>query len=306
MAHIPDLEANRSLAATESRSTQRPTLRRYAAPVARHTLLIAVAVVFMFPIYWMLISGLKTSEEIFAQPIVWWPRHLQWQNIADTLNYPGFPFLRYLWNSIFIAGSVTLGTLFSCAAAAYGFARLRFPGRNLLFGLALATLMIPGIVMFIPQYVLFKNLHMVGGPAPLIVPSLFGARAGISGIFIFMLRQFFMGLPWELSEAAKVDGAGEFRIFWRIMLPLVRSALIVVAIFSFVWAWQDFFGPLVYLSDPNQYTLTLGLFAFHGQRTVDWTLVMVAATLSTVPLVLLFTLTQRYFVQGITMTGLKG
>jgi multiple sugar transport system permease protein len=171
--------------------------------------------------------------------------------------------------------------------------------------------MIPWIVTFIPQCVLFKELHLLGTAAPLIVPRIFGAKAGISGIVIFMLRQFFMGLPWELSEAAKVDGAGEFRIFWRIMLPLVRSAPIVVAIVSFVWTRQDICGPLVYLSDPNQYTLTPGLFAFHGQRTADWTLVMVAASLSTAPLILLFALTlfaltQRYVGQGLTMTGLKG
>ena len=306
MAQLPHIETGRPLATVGVRPARRTTNRRVVASATRHALLVTVAVVFMFPVYWMLISGLKTQAEIFAQPIVWWPRALQWQNIADTLNYPGFPFLRYLWNSIFIAGTVTLGTLFSCTTAAYGFARMRFPGRDLLFGTALATLMIPWIVTFIPQYVLFKGLHLLGTPAPLIVPSIFGAKAGISGMFIFMLRQFFLGLPWELSEAAKVDGAGEWRIFGQIMLPLVRAALIVVAIFSFVWTWQDFFGPLVYLSDANQYTLTLGLFAFHGQRTVDWTLVMVAASLSTAPLVLLFALTQRYFVQGITMTGLKG
>ena len=255
----------------------------------------------------MLISGLKaSSDEIFAQPIMWWPKHLRWQNIGDVLNYPGFPFLRYLWNSTFYSGAVTIGTVLSCAAAAYGFARLRFPGRDLLFGLSLATLMIPWIVTFIPTYVLFKYLHMIGTYTPLVLPSFFAARAGTSGIFIFMLRQFFLGLPWELSEAAKVDGAGEWRIFLRIMLPLVRSALIVVAIFSFVWTWQDFFGPLVYLGNTSQYPLTLGLFAFRAQRTTDWPLLMAAASLTTVPLVVLFFLTQRYFVKGITMTGLKG
>jgi multiple sugar transport system permease protein len=254
----------------------------------------------------MVISALKTTDEIFSQPIVWWPHTLQWGHITDVLNYPGFPFLQYLWNSTFYAGATTLGTLLSCAGAGYGFARLRFPGRDLLFGIAVATLMIPGIVTFIPQYVLFKNLHLINTYAPLIMPSFFAAKVGISGIFIFMLRQFFMGLPWELSEAAKVDGAGEFRIFWRIMLPLVRPALIVVAIFSFVWTWQDFFGPLIYLADPGQYPLTLGLFAFRAQRTTDWPLLMTAASLATVPLIVLFALTQRYFVQGITMTGLKG
>ena len=296
------------LAAT-ARVRRRPLpvlLRRSLLAAGRHVLLLSVVFVFMMPFYWMLISGLKTTDEIFAQPIVWWPRHAQWSNFTDVLNYPGFPFLRYLWNSTFYAGSVAIGTLLSCSATGYGFARLRFPGRDRLFGVALATLMIPWIVMFIPTYVLFKSVHLLGTYAPLILPSFFAARSGVSGIFIFMLRQFFLGLPWELSEAAKMDGAGEFRIFWQIMLPQVRSALIVMAIFSFVWTWHDFFGPLVYLSDSNQYPLTLGLFAFRAQHTTDWPHLMAAATLTTLPLVALFFLLQRYFVQGITMTGIKG
>jgi multiple sugar transport system permease protein len=149
--------------------------------------------------------------------------------------------------------------------------------------------------------VLFKYLGLIGSYAPLIAPSFFG-----SAFFIFMLRQFFLGLPWELSEAAKMDGAGEFRIFWQIMLPLVRSALLVVAVFSFTWTWQDFFGPLVYLSDASQFPLSMGLFAFQGQHTTDWAPLMMASTLTALPLVLLFFLTQRYFLQGITLTGLKG
>jgi multiple sugar transport system permease protein len=190
----------------------------------------------------------------------------------------------------------------SCAAVGYGFARLRFPFRNALFAITISTMMIPTIVTFIPTYVLFKYLHLIGTYAPLILPNFFG-----NAFYIFMLRQFFLGLPWELSEAAKVDGAGEWRIFWQIMLPLVRSALLVVAVFSLVYTWQDFFGPLVYLSDPNQYPLSLGLFAFRAQRTTDWSLLMAASTLTTLPLVALFFVTQRYFLQGITLTGgIKG
>ncbi len=300
------VEGERPIAGVPSRAVRKTNVRRLLVSLGRHLLLIAVAVVFMGPFYWMLISGLKTMDEIFATPIVWWPKHLQWSNIGDVLNYPGFPFLHYLWNSTFYSGSVTVGALFSCSAAGYAFARLRFPGRDLLFGIALATLMVPFIVIFIPTYVLFKNLHMIGSYLPLILPSFVAGKVGTSGLFIFMLRQFFMGLPWELTEAAKVDGAGEWRIFWQIMLPLVRSALIVVAIFSFVWTWQEFLGPLIYLPDASQYPLTLGLFAFRAQRTTDWPLLMAAASLTTVPLVVLFFLTQKYFVKGITMTGLKG
>jgi multiple sugar transport system permease protein len=305
VAQVRHAEGDRPLPKAELIRTHRAAPRRILAPLLRHALLAIVALIFVVPMYWMFVSSLKTTDEIFASPIVWWPHSLRWDNFAQVLNYPGFPFLRYLWNSIFYAGLVTIGTVLSCAATGYGFARLRFPGRDLLFGLAIATLMIPWIATFIPTYVLFKYLHMIGTYVPLILPS-FVAAGGTSGLYIFMLRQFFMGLPWELSEAAKVDGAGEFRIFWQIMLPLVRSALIVVAVFSFVWTWQNFFGPLVYLSDQNQYPLTLGLFAFRAQRTTDWPLLMAAASLTTVPLMILFFAAQRYFVQGVTMTGLKG
>ncbi len=270
-------------------------------PVARHALLAAVAVAFMLPFYWMVISGLKANNEIFTRPLVWWPRVFHWQNFSQVLNYPDFPFLRFLANSVFYAGSVTLGTVLSCAATAYGFARLRFPGRNLLFAITIATLMIPDIVTFIPKYVLFKNLGLIGTYLPLILPNFLG-----NAFFIFMLRQFYLSLPWELSEAAKIDGAGEWRIFWQIMLPLVRSALLVVAVFSFTWTWQDFFGPLVYLSDPSQYPLSLGLFAFQGKYFTDWAHLMAASTLTTLPLIVLFFLTQRYFLEGITLTGMKG
>lgn len=276
-------------------------MRVFVVPVVRHTLLVAVAVAFMLPFYWMFISGLKANNEIFTRPLMWWPRVIHWQNIRDVFNYPDFPFLRFLVNSFLYAGSVTLGTVLSCAAIGYGFARLRFPGRNLLFAITVGTLMIPDIVTFIPKYVLFRNLGLIGTYAPLVLPAYLG-----NGFFIFMLRQFYLGLPWDLSEAAKIDGAGEWRIFWQIMLPLVRSALLVVAVFSFTWTWQDFFGPLVYLSDPTQYPLSLGLFAFQGKYFTDWAHLMAASTLTTLPLIVLFFLTQRYFLGGITLTGLKG
>ncbi len=264
-------------------------------------MLIVVALVFLTPFLWMITSALKSNDQIVAHPIVWWPRPIQWQNYGDALNYPGFPFLQFLKNSVFYSASVTVGTVISCAAVGYGFARMRFPGRDLLFGLTLATMMIPGIVTFIPTYVLFKYLHMLGTYAPLIAPNFLG-----NAFFIFMIRQFFMGMPWELSDAAKVDGASEWLIFRRIMLPLVRPALMVVAVFTFLYTWNDFFGPLIYLSDQGQYPLSLGLFAFKAQRTTDWNHMMAASTVATLPLIALFFFTQRYFLQGITLTGLKG
>lgn len=268
--------------------------------VARHTVLIAISALFMLPFYWMVTSAFKTNSQIFASPIQWWPHPIRWENIPTILNYSGFPYLRMLWNSTFYAGTVTIGTVLSSAAVGYGFARMRFPGRNLLFTITLATLMIPPLVIFIPTYVLFKAFGLIGTYAPLVLPQFFG-----SAFFIFMLRQFFLTLPRELADAARVDGAGEFRIFWRIMLPQVKPALMVVAVFTFLATWHDFFGPLIYLSDPKTYPLSLGLFAFQTQRTTEWALLMGASTLVTLPLIVIFAFTQRYFLQGITFTGMK-
>jgi len=301
MEQLPSIGTGRAATTITARAAGRARFRRLARPVLQHLVLATVAFLFMVPIYWMIISGLKDNAEIFARPVIWWPHVWQWHNIPDMLTYPDFPFLTYIGNSAFYAGSVTAGTVLSCSAVAYGFARLRFRGRNTLFIITLATMMVPQIVTFIPTYVLFKYLGLLGTYAPLIVPNFLG-----NAFFIFMLRQFFLGLPWDLSEAAKADGAGEFRIFWSVMLPLVRSALLVVVVFTFVWTWQDFFAPLVYLSDPNQYPLSVGLFSFRNSRQTDWALVMAASTIFTVPLVVLFFFTQRYFLQGITLTGIKG
>jgi multiple sugar transport system permease protein len=266
----------------------------------RHIMLILVSILFIFPFYWMLITSLKENIQVFTYPIEWWPDPIRWENY-EAINYSGFPFFRYLRNSVFFAGGVTIGTVLSCAAVGYGFARLRFPGRNFLFVLTVATLMIPGIVTFIPTFILFRALGMLGTYVPLILPAFFG-----NPFFIFMMRQFFQGLPLELVDAARVDGASEFRIFWQIMLPLVRPALLVMAVFTFLWTWHDFFGPLVYLSDQSQYPLSLGLFAFQAQRTTEWSLMMAASTLSTLPLIVVFFFAQRYFLEGIKLTGIKG
>lgn len=274
--------------------------RSHMTSVGRHTLLIVVSLIFLLPFYWMLTAAFKDNSQIFAVPIKWWPDPIHWDNLTQVWNSPGFPYLQLLGNSIFYSGTVTIGTVISCAAAGYGLARLRFPGRNMLFVLTMATLMIPTIVTFIPTYVLFRYTGLIGSYAPLIIPAFLG-----NGFFIFLLRQFFLTIPWELSEAAKMDGASEFRIFWQIMLPLVKPALIVVAVFSILYTWQDFFGPLVYLSDPSQYPLSLGLFAFMGQRATDWSSLMMGSMLTTLPLIIVFAFAQRYFLEGITMTGIK-
>jgi multiple sugar transport system permease protein len=301
MGQLTLTDSAKTAPAAEARQPAAVSWQRRAGSLARHALLLAATVLFMLPFYWMVISALKDKAEVFTVPIQWWPRELHWENFSEAANYPGFPFVRFLWNSVFYAGTVTLGTVVSCAAVGYGFARLRFPGRDVLFMITVATLMIPAIVTFIPTFILFKTLGLLGSYAPLIAPSFFG-----SAFFIFMMRQFFLGLPGELADAARVDGANEFRIFYQIMLPLVQPALLVMAVFTFLWTWHEFFQPLIYLSNPDQYPLSLGLFAFRTRRLTEWHLMMAGATLTTLPLIIIFFLTQRYFLEGIKMTGLKG
>ena len=253
--------------------------RRWPAGLARHALLIAVAAVFLLPFYWMVMSGLKSNGQIFARPLQWWPDPVVWDNIGRTIGSQYFPYVRLLGNSAFYAGGVTLGTVLSCAAVGYGFARLRFPGRD----------------------VLFAQLKLTGGYVPLILPAFFG-----NAFFIFMMRQFFLNIPGDLSDAARIDGAGEYRIFFQIMLPLVRPALMVVAVFSLLYTWHEFFQPLIYLQDRAQFPLSLGLYAFRSQRTAEWASIMVGSFLTTLPLIVVFLFTQRYFLRGIVTTGLKG
>jgi multiple sugar transport system permease protein len=295
------VQSARPIERPQPQTTRRRPARYWIAAGLRHGLLIAVALLFMVPFYWMLITSLKTQGEVFTTPVQWWPSTLHWENYLTALYYPSFPFLRFMWNSFYYAGMVTVGTVLSCAAVSYGFARLRFPGRDLLFVITVATLMVPSIVTLIPTFVIFKNLGLLGGYAPLIVPSFFG-----NAFFIFMMRQFFLGLPRELDDAARVDGASEFRIFWQIMLPLVRPALLVMALFTFMWTWQEFFGPLVYLQESEKFPLSLGLFNFRGRRLTEWHLMMAGATLATLPLIVLFFVAQRYFLEGIKLTGIKG
>jgi multiple sugar transport system permease protein len=273
--------------------------RRLMGRVLQYALLTVAAAVMVVPFYWMVISSLKTNAEIFAQPVKWWPNPLRWENYRTAWSYPGFDFVRLLWNSLYYSGLVTLGTVLSSALVGYGLALFRFPGRNALFSVTIATLIIPPVVTFIPVYVMFQKMGLLGTYAPLILPAFLG-----NAFWIFMMRQFFMGLPRELLDAGRMDGADEFRIFWQIMLPLVQPALIVVAVFTLLTTWNDFFGPLIYLSDPDSYPLSLGLYSFRAQRSTEWALLMAASVLVTLPVIALFAFGQRYFMTGIKTTGL--
>jgi multiple sugar transport system permease protein len=278
--------------------------RRMFGALLSHALLIAVAALFLVPFLWLVITSLKPTNQIFTDPLIWVPDPILWSNYPKALTDTAFPFLRLLSNTVYYSVFSTIGAVLSSTIVAYAFARMEFRGRNLLFGITLATMMLPGIVTLIPTYVLFRLFGWVGTYAPLIVPLFFG-----NAFNIFLLRQFMMTIPLDLTDAARVDGAGDFMILWRIMIPLVKPALLVVGLFQFLYAWNDFMGPLIYLDKATEYPLVLGLYAFQTRfsgQVVEWNLMMAAALATTFPIIVLFFIAQRYFIEGIALTGLKG
>lgn len=243
----------------------------------------------------------SVAREQVRVPPVW-----RWENYTKAVTYKSetlgyIPFLRYARNTLYVAILAVIGVVVSNTLIAYGFARIRWPGRDIAFALTIATMMIPFPVLMVPQYILFKTLGWVGTPKPLWVPAFFGGAFNI-----FLLRQFFMSLPFELSDAAKIDGCSEFRIFRDVILPLSKPALAVVALFHFMYVWNDFLGPLIYLTDQKSYTLAYGLQAYQSQHGgTQWPLLMAAATIVVLPVIIIFFLAQKTFIQGITVTGMK-
>ena len=273
---------------------------RYVSTYAALTLLGGL---FLIPFLWMISVSLQDAQGMFAQPFRWIPDRLRWENYAGALS--AVPFGRYLFNTTVITGSVLGLTLFSCTLVAYGFSRLRFPGRDMLFAVCISTMMLPGQVTMIPLYMAYARLGWVDTYLPLIVPSLFG-----SPFYIFLLRQFFLTIPREYDEAALLDGAGRLRIYWSIVLPLARPAVATVALFCFIGTWNDFFGPLIYLNSPEKATLTLGLNMLKsqviGSGSVQWHILMAASVLVMLPNILVFFIAQKQFIRGIQIGGLRG
>ena len=258
-----------------------------------------VGFTYLFPFYWMLVTALKTDQQIFQWPPLLWPTTPQWGNFLQATRY--IPFWLYMKNTLVICLLSIIGTLTSCTLIAYGFARIRWPGREVVFIIYLSTLMLPGQVTMIPLYVIFRKLGWVGTILPLVVPTFFG-----NTFFVFLLRQFFKTIPTELTDAARIDGASELGILWHIMLPLIKPALMTVALFTFLGAYRDFLGPLIYLTDQSQWTISLGLQLFKNMYGAQWQLMMATSALTMLPVMVLFFLTQRTFVEGITLTGIKG
>ena len=262
--------------------------------------LTVLAVVFALPLFWMVTTALKTNQQVLVFPPQWIPDPAVWRNFPDAWDFA--PFGTYLKNTLIITVLATVGQLASGSVVAYGFARLRFPGRDPLFVLLLATTMLPYIVTLVPQFLIFRELGWVNTFLPLIVPYFFGG----SPFLIFLMRQYFRSIPMDLSDAARVDGDSEFGIFFRIVLPLALPALVTVAIFSFLAHWNDFLGPLIYLNDESKKTLMLGLQGFIGQTQQRFQLMMAAATMVAMPTIVLFFLFQRVFIRSVVLTGMKG
>ena len=295
--------------AVETRAGSRTAVRTAARPrvkwgrVLVWLMLVAGSVVMLLPIAWMISTSLKVPAQIFKFPPEWIPDPVVWQNYPDSMT--AMPFARYVGNTLVITGLNMLGVLLSSSLAAYAFARLRFPGRDVMFWILMSTMMLPQAVILIPRYIEFRFLNWIDTWLPLIVPNFFAAGLG-GAFFIFLLRQFFRGIPRELSDAAKVDGASEFRIYWQIILPLSRPAITVVLIFTFLDNWNNFLEPLIILSTPDNFTVALGLATFRGLYATQWHLLMAASTIMIIPVVALFFALQRYFVRGVVLTGIKG
>lgn len=271
-------------------------------------ILVGIAILWIVPFLWMVSTSLKTPQDLFGTN--WIPQPIAWENYVDAFSFGMWR--QWLTNTVIITLISVFGVVLSSSMVAYAFARLRWPGREHVFKLVLATMMLPAVVTMIPQFILFAKLPAFGLQGsrvwvntflPLTVPAFAG-----SAFYIFLLRQFMRGIPLELSEAAKVDGASELRIWWSIVMPLTKPALAAIAIFAFQGAWQDFMGPLIYLQSERLYTLQIGLrqyeFAFGGSPAWNW--LMAASLLVMLPVLIIFVMFQRYFIEGVTLTGMKG
>lgn len=266
--------------------------------VLLYIVLILIAVIMVVPFFWMLSTSLKTQYDAVKIPPVWIPDPPQWENYVKLFTEQ--PMFQFMLNTIKIVFFVVLGQLFFSSLAAYSFARISFKGRNVVFFFYIATLMVPGQVTMIPTYLMFAKAGLTDNHLALILPAFFSAFG------VFLLRQFFMSLPRELEEAAEIDGCNPFMTYWRIMLPLVVPAMLTLGVFTLMNTWNDYMGPLIYLSSPEKYTMTLGIAYFKGVYTTQWNLVMAGSIVSVMPILIAYLCAQKYFIEGIAFSGVKG
>jgi multiple sugar transport system permease protein len=303
-----DLQAQQAVAPAIPKRRRRSPIQILRGSVGPRIVLVLAALLFIVPFYWMFVTAVKSNQELTHFPPTVIPGNWVWQNFIDAVNY--IPFGLYALNSVIITVGVTIGAVISNTLVAYGFSRIQWPGRNLMFYMCIATLFLPYPVILVALFDIFGKLPSFGLQGahswvdtflPLIVPAFFG-----NPFYIFLMRQFMLGIPHELSDAAKVDGASEIQTFRKVILPLAKPAVVVVAIFSAVGAWNEFLLPLLYLQDSSKYPLAVGLAFYTSQHDVAYNLLMAASTLVVLPIILCFIFAQRFFVEGITVGGVKG
>jgi ABC-type glycerol-3-phosphate transport system permease component len=262
--------------------------------------MVMLSIIFLIPLAWIISTSLKTQGQVFAYPPIWIPKPIMWSNYVEALDRA--PLLRWLGNTAIITAFAITGNVLTSSMVAFGFARLRFPGRDALFILLLSTMMLPQIVTLIPRFILFKSLGWLDTFLPMIVPPFFGGGA----FNIFLVRQFYRTIPQDFDDAARIDGASNWQIWLLLLLPLSKPVLTAIAIFSFVYHWNDFLNPLIFLFSEDMKTLSLGLRAFINPSDASWHISMAASMFLVVPIMVLFFIGQRYFIRGVVMTGLKG
>ncbi len=293
------------MAMTPSTIDQQPTsasggvrIRKHLGTSLLHLVLILGAMTMILPFLWLVSTSLKDYSQVFNLPPNWIPDPIVWSNYPDSFN--ALPFARAYWNSFYIAAIVVASQLLTCSMAGYAFARINFPFRDIVFILFLATLMIPHQITIIPTYLIMRDLGWLDTHLALIVPP-----ALFSAFGVFLMRQFIKSLPEELEESAILDGANRWRIYWQIIIPLIKAPLAALAIFSFLAQWNNFFNPNIFLSTPEKFTIPVLLNQFRGLYVTDWTLLMAAATIAVIPLLVIYLIGQRYIIEGVALTGLK-
>ncbi len=264
-----------------------------------YSLLITGMVIILVPFFWMISTALKEPGKEFMYPIQWIPNPVKWDNFI--IGWTKLPFTLWAKNTCIVVGASVVGQVLSAAVVAFGFARLRFPGRRILFLLVLSSMMIPYCILMVPQFLLFKYFKWIDTYKPLVVPYFLGGDA----FFIFLLRQLYLTIPFEIDDAARIDGCSTAGVFTRIILPLSKPAVGIMLVFSFMWRWNDFVQPLVFLNSSEKYTLALGLRFFKGQYNVQWTYLMAVSLIVLLPCLIVFFVAQKYYIQGIVITGIK-
>ena len=264
-----------------------------------YLLLLLLALLFLLPVFFLFTGAFKQESELFAVPFHWLPKKIIFDNFVEM--YQSVPFLRYFRNTMIIVVFNIIGALVSCSLIGYGFSRLDWPGRDKVFLIVIATMILPYQVTLVPLYIMYTKIHWNGTFLPLIVPSYFG-----NAFFIFLMRQFMIGIPRELSMASRIDGANEFKTFLMVIIPNCKPVLVTVAIMSFMNSWKDFLGPLVFLANDKYYTLSLAASMLRSNLDPNWNLLMALGTVMVIPVLVLFFILQKYFIQGVTMSGIKG